>query len=155
MIPGSAFNMTYPTFSFVPVNYCVCVNLFFWVGWGGFFCFHVWDVCFSQGYSEKDNVLITTILENVNHDTCHVTISRGPCSPRPVPTPLFASSCFLRQPQQPFPPSEQSHTGNCFSLCKTEGWKRIGGVRTNAQRLGLPKAHGLPTERHFLPQRQS
>lgn len=63
------------------------------------------------------------VLENINHDTCHVTISRGPCSPC-MPTPLFGSSCFLPQPQQPFPPSQQSHTDNCFSLCETKGWKR-------------------------------
>jgi len=76
-------------------------------------------------------------------------------APSCMPTPLFSSSCFLPQPQQPFPPSEQSRVGNCFSLCKTKECKRTSGVRTNAQRLELPEAHRMLTERYFLSQQQS
>lgn len=137
--------MTYPDISFVPVNYCVCVNLFL------FFFVSMCGMSLSQGCSVKDNILITMILENVNHDTRHITVSRGLCS-RTAP-PLFASSSFL---PQPFPPSEQSHIGNCFSVCKTKKrWKGTNGARTNVQRLGLPKVHRLPTERYFLSQQQS
>lgn len=94
------------------------------------------------------------IEENVNHDTCHVTISRGPFSPQQA-HPLV---CYYLLP---FPApaaisSLRADPGNCFSLCKTKKrWKRTSGVRTNAQRLGLPKADRLPTVRYFLPQQQS
>lgn len=94
------------------------------------------------------------IEENVNHDTCHVAISRGPCSPQQA-HPLVCYS-LLPLPAPAAISSQRADPGNCFSLCKMKKrWKRTSGVRTNAQSLGLPKVHRLPTLRCFLPQRQS
>lgn len=129
------------------MNYCVCVNIFSSPP-------HVWCVCFSQGYLEKDDMVITMIEENVNHDTCHVAISRGPFSPQQA-HPLVCYS-LLPLPAPAAISSQRADPGNCFSLCKMKKrWKRTSGVRTNAQSLGLPKVHRLPTLRCFLPQRQS
>lgn len=76
--------------------------------------------------------------------------------PVTCPPPCLLALASPTQPQQPFPPSEQSHAGSCSSLYKMKKrCKRSSGVRTNAQRLGLPKAHRLPTERSSLPQQQS
>lgn len=71
-----------------------------------------------------------------------------------MPTALFAGSCFLPQPQQPFPPSEQAVQAIVSACARRKGWKGTRGVRTNAQRLRLPKVRQLPTERDFLPQKQ-
>lgn len=94
------------------------------------------------------------IEENINHDTCHVTISRGPCSPQQA-HPLVCYS-LLPLPAPAAISSIRADPGNCFSLCKMKRrWQRTTEVRTNAQRLGLPEVHRLPAVRYFLPQQQS
>lgn len=96
MITGSAFNMTCPDFSFVPVNHCVCVTpppFFFLV------VASIFDMFFFSGILKKDNILITAMLGNVNDDACQVTISRGFCS-LPCPPP-----CLLALASSPSPSS--------------------------------------------------
>lgn len=142
--------MIYPDISFVPLNYCVCVNIFF------FPCVSIFGMSvFLRAIHKKIMYLLQWFWRMLIMALAMLLFQEVPGAPR-MPTPWFARACFLPQPQQPFPPSEQSHAGNCFSLCKMKKrWKRTGGVRTNAQRLGLPKAHRLPIERYFLPQQQS
>lgn len=87
--------------------------------------------------------------------TLAMLLFREVLAPPACPPPCLVALASSPSPSSHFlPPSRATQT--IVSACvKRRGGKGAGGVRTNAQRLGLPEAHRLPTERYFLPQQQS